>query len=173
MAFFLLEDRYSEIECLAFAQTYQKLAPYLQPDTAVCIKGTISYRENEDPKLLVDSVLPLLDDETYQAVPASDKFLTQSTGNSPSKTEVRAPQQQEEKVSTNSIQKLYLRLPDCRGLAYRKVLNLLEIFEGGFPVVLYDNEKKTYQALRGGVALTDYLLSEFVRLLGKENVIVK
>ena len=169
MAFFLLEDRYSEIECLAFAQVYQKYAPYLQTDTAVCVRGTVSYRENEDPKLLVDAVLPLLDNETYQPTSASgsESLIEQATG----KTAV--PRRQMEQSKPNATQKLYLRLPDSRGIAYRKVLNLLEIFEGSFPVVLYDDENKTYQALRGGVALTDYLLSEFVRLLGEKNVIVK
>jgi DNA polymerase-3 subunit alpha len=69
--------------------------------------------------------------------------------------------------------KLYLRLPDSHGRLYRKALNLVEIFPGNIPVVFYDGESKSYRALRGGVALTDYLMSEFVRLLGEQNVIFK
>jgi hypothetical protein len=69
--------------------------------------------------------------------------------------------------------KLYLRLPDSQGALYRKALNLVELFPGQTPVVFYAGESKTYRAWRGGIALTDYLMGQFIRLMGDDNVIFK
>ncbi len=180
MAFFLLEDRYSEIECLAFPQVYQKNAPCIQTDAAVCVWGTISYRENEDPKLLVDQIIQLTDNQTYGSASSENKeplnAHAPSEGGTPmggrGESDKRSVSSRTDGHGNDRLdKKLYLRLPDRHGYLYRKVLNLLEIFEGTIPVVLYDYQKKTYLVYRGGVALTDYLLSEFVRLLGEQNVI--
>jgi DNA polymerase III alpha subunit len=69
MAFFTMEDRYGEIECLVFPKVYASYGHAIHPDAAVCVRGTISCRENEDPKILVDNLLLLVDNETYVHVP--------------------------------------------------------------------------------------------------------
>ena len=150
------------------------MATVFAPDAAVCVRGTVSCRENEDPKILEDNILLLVDNETY------GEALTQSTPQPAASAEssvLPKPAVAEPPKPRESVQgragKLYLRLPDSHGRTYRKALNLVEIFPGNIPVVFYDGENKTYRALRGGVALTDYLMSEFVRLLGEENVIFK
>ncbi|MBR0442700.1 MAG: DNA polymerase III subunit alpha, partial [Clostridia bacterium] len=167
MAFFTLEDRYAEIECLAFPKIYESYGECVRPDTAVCVWGTVSYRENEDPKLLVDKIQLLVDNDAYVDVPpASEEHHAPRQTPVSQSTPVRA-------VGDLTGKKLYLRLPDHKGLLYRKAMALIEIFEGNVPVVLYDGTSKTYQAYRGGIALSDYLLGEFVRLLGEHNVILK
>ena len=164
MAFFVLEDRYAETECLVFPKTYQNQAHSIVNDTAVCVKGTVSYRENEAPKILVDQIVSLMDNDTY----------TPQAGTTPSVLPGEtAPIARSEQSASNKEKKLYLRLPDRKGQQYQKTVNLLEIFAGSTPVVLYDLESKSYQSYRGGVALSDFLHGEFVRLLGEQNVIVK
>ena len=49
----------------------------------------------------------------------------------------------------------------------------MELFPGQTPVVFYDGETRSYRALRGGIALSDYLMGQFTRLLGEDNVIFK
>ncbi len=176
MAFFNLEDRYGEIECLVFPKVYASYGDAIRPDAAVCVRGTVSCRENEDPKILVDNILTLVDNETYGDAPVQTEPKPQAKMAPIKPTEAR-PMPQEHPKARASVQgvdgKLYLRLPDSQGYLYRKALNLVEIFPGATPVVFYDGTSKTYRALRGGIALTDYLMGEFVRLLGEENVIFK
>jgi DNA polymerase-3 subunit alpha len=175
MAFFTMEDRYGEIECLVFPKGYASYGHAIHPDAAVCVRGTISCRENEDPKILVDNLLLLVDNETYVHVPEQqESSVAKPTATKPveAKPTVKQPPRPRESVQGRSG-KLYLRLPDSECYLYRKALNLVEIFPGSVPVVFYDGQSKTYRAWRGGIALSDYLMSEFVRLLGEENVIFK
>lgn len=166
MAFFVLEDRYAEIECLAFPKVYRSYNDLICVDAALCIWGTISYRENEDPKILVDKVQPLVDNDAYGAAHVDEVPR-------PRTERVAAPSRTTPHAEYHAGQKLYLRLPNDQGLLYRKAMALVEIFEGNVPVVFYDNSTKTYQVYRGGVALSDYLFDEFVKLLGEGNVILK
>ena len=169
MAFFTLEDRYAEIECLAFPKIYQSFGEYVRPDAAVCVWGTVCCRENEDPKLLVDKMQLLVDNEEFDETTAARDEQTAP----PVSAKVATEQEMAPRMGRVEGKKLYLRLPDSKGLLYRKTMALVEIFEGSVPVVFYDGSAKTYQAYRGGVALSDYLLGQFVCLLGKENVILK
>ncbi len=204
MAFFTLQDGngYAEIECLVFPKIYNKYAEFLNDDGAVCVTGTVSYRDNEAPKVLADSILPLIDDENFtdgmasgvaaeptdhrQSPTASRRPITDNvpTERSPAVPKMpEAPETPEtpkmsgksEAPSTTGTKtrRLYLRLPDFDGIAYRKALNLIEIFEGSVPVVFYDEKAKRYCAYHGGVALSEFLMGEFVRLLGAENVILR
>ncbi|NLO86767.1 MAG: DNA polymerase III subunit alpha [Clostridiales bacterium] len=56
MGFFTLEDLTGQIEGLVFPKVYEKYVPLLMVDNLVIIDGKLSFREDEEPKLLVDSV---------------------------------------------------------------------------------------------------------------------
>ena len=172
MAFFTLEDRYAEIECLVFPKVYTSYSDTIRPDTPVCVRGTVTCRENEEPKILVDQLFLLMDNDVY-----SDAQTASALAPMPEQQAKLSAVQPKQQPTRQSVQgkvgKLYLRLPNSRGRAYLKAVNLVEIFPGTTPVVFYDGETKAYRAWRGGIALTDYLMSEFVRLLGEENVIFK
>jgi DNA polymerase-3 subunit alpha len=175
MAFFTLEDRYAEIECLVFPKIYQSYGSLLRPDAAICVRGTVSCRENEEPKILVDQMIALLDNETYTVPPETTQKLAQ--GSEPAAMPKSIPKPKNVSTARESVQgrtgKLYLRLPDSQGVLYRKALNLVELFPGQTPVVFYDGEARSYRALRGGIALSDYLMGQFICLLGEDNVIFK
>ena len=111
----------------------------------------------------------LIDNDAYAEMPKTDKPRRETA---PSTSQAPAPRTVAHVGSTEG-KRLYLRLPDTSGPLYRKALALVEILEGSVPVVFYDSVTKTYQALRGGIALTDYAMSELVRLLGEGNVILK
>lgn len=59
MAFIVIEDLTGQIECLLFPATYERYQHLLKEDTAVLITGKLSIREDEETKLLVDSMEPL------------------------------------------------------------------------------------------------------------------
>ena len=61
MAFFSLEDKYGEIECVAFPAQFRRAAEIIKEDGALCVEGNISLREDEEPKLLVSRVVELIE----------------------------------------------------------------------------------------------------------------
>lgn len=59
MAFITLEDELGSIEALVFPKIYQKSSKFLIEDAIVVIKGRISIREEEEPKLIAENIEPL------------------------------------------------------------------------------------------------------------------
>ena len=59
MGFLVLEDLTGSIEGLVFPKVYEKYASMLSSDSLVVVDGKLSFREEEEPKLLVDAVRPL------------------------------------------------------------------------------------------------------------------
>ena len=75
MCFITLEDLYGTIECLVFPRIYDRLARMIQNDTVVVIRGTLSLREDEEPKLLVEDIRPLDSAESTPLAPERPKRL--------------------------------------------------------------------------------------------------
>jgi hypothetical protein len=73
-----------------------------------------------------------------------------------------------------SPQKLYLRVPDRESEAYKKALNLCEIFcEGSSAVIFYDLSDGKYYASNLRVRATPFVLERLTRVLGEGNVVGK
>ena len=73
MAFLTLEDSYGSIECLVFPKTLQRYSALLQEGNKLLISGTVSQREDEEPKLLLNTAQKL--DEALNTV--EEKKVTQ------------------------------------------------------------------------------------------------
>jgi DNA polymerase-3 subunit alpha len=61
MAFATLEDFTGNVELLVFSDPYSKHQTLIEPDSAVLVTGRTTFRENEEPKVIVTRVLPLAD----------------------------------------------------------------------------------------------------------------
>jgi len=61
MAFFTLEDYTGTIEVIAFSSIYEAARPLIHSDTPILVAGRLDRREEEPPKLIADSVVPLAD----------------------------------------------------------------------------------------------------------------
>ena len=59
MAFVTIEDFTGRVELLVFSACYAKRRGELQRDAAVIAEGRISTREEEEPKVIVENVVPL------------------------------------------------------------------------------------------------------------------
>ena len=60
MGFITLEDLTGQIECLLFPRIFERYSKLLELDMPVLLTGHLSVREEEDTKLLVDMVEPLV-----------------------------------------------------------------------------------------------------------------
>ena len=163
MAFFTLEDQTGETECVVFAKKFEQVAHMIRSDLAVCVSGNLSVREDERPKILLNKIEELVENQFFR----DNVKSSEAAKNDSEKVE-------EPVASTpQAPKKLFLRLPDRRDTLWSKALNLVEIFEGDFPVVFFDAAEKQYDFQIPSVNLSNYLLNEFRSLLGDENVILK
>ena len=82
MAFFKIEDKYGDIECIAFAKSYREFSHEIYFDAAIAVDGTVSIKDEEAPKLIVNSLIPLIDNEIYvKDDPKSIKAETSTQAN--------------------------------------------------------------------------------------------
>jgi DNA polymerase-3 subunit alpha len=59
MAFVTLEDMSGTTEILFFSRTYEATKLYLEPDTALFVRGRLSSRDEDAPKLVASEAFPL------------------------------------------------------------------------------------------------------------------
>ncbi len=158
MAFFSLEDQTGECECVVFAKKFEQTAHLIRSDLAVCVTGNLSVREEEKPKILVNQIEELIENNAFRE----------------SETKIDAPKPNAKLAQAPaSPKRLFLRLPGREDVLWKKALTLVEIFEGSFPVAFYDASLKQYDFEIPSVDLGQYLLSELRELLGGENVILR
>jgi DNA polymerase-3 subunit alpha len=77
MAFIRLEDLYGGIEVVVFPKTFQKFKNLVSEDALALIKGRVSLREEEQPKILCESIEPLvkMDSESLYILIEDEKEL--------------------------------------------------------------------------------------------------
>ncbi len=63
MAFVTVEDLYSSITCLVFPQALQKCGKFIYEDNIVTVFGKLSIRDEEQPTVLINNVIPATEDE--------------------------------------------------------------------------------------------------------------
>jgi len=165
MAFVTLEDRMGTIEAVVFPKVLEKYTELLMQDSAVLIEGTVSRRDaDEDTKVLVNTVLPLMTNDEY--IPAR---VEEKPRYSRPETVAVSPAPAVKKGG-----KLYLKVPSLDSRPSKKAQNLIAIFSGDIPVCVYSEEEKKYYNLTGLSADGgDFLRRELKELLGEENVIMK
>ena len=67
MAFITIEDLFGTIECIIFPHTFTKYSTLLEKDTAILLDGTVNIKEEENTKLLVNSIRPLVKEQQTNA----------------------------------------------------------------------------------------------------------
>lgn len=162
MAFFSLGDRYSEIECIAFPRPFSKFRIYIEEGSAVIVYGHIQSRDDDEVKLIVDTVEPLIKNSEYK----SDKEHNNGSN---------APRSDSTSLgaSTGEPHKLYLRVDSLDSDAFKYAKNLVEIFEGDTEVIFYDASLKKYMPSGLRFDATKYTLAQLCEILGEKNVVLK
>ena len=144
MAFVQLEDMYGLTEVLVFPKVYDRVGHLLSQDAAVLLTGRLSVREEESPKLLLDSVRPLGGGE---AAPAP------------------APRAKE------AVHKLYIKCPDA---LREEALAILRQTPGNIPVILVSAETgRAQRAPQKYWVDESYDYFQLANLLGEKNVVYK
>ena len=145
MAFLTLEDTYGGVEVIVFPKTLMEKPAMFFEGNVVLLRGRISMREDEETKLVCESIEPCPNESDIPEVKTEKKkakglFLRFDTSTSP-------------------------QIECCR--------KLLDIFDGNTPLFYYFNDKKEYSRnpTGQGVDVNDVLLRELRKILGESNVI--
>ena len=135
---------------------------HLIESNVVCIKGSLNFREDEEPKLICDTIdLARTDGECEQS--------GYSTSDTPQKgTNPQTPARKEPP-------KLYLKIDDLNTDLYRRAKRVTDIFDGRTPVVFYlaNRKKQVMTPANMWVSLNDVMIRELKYQLGEKNVVVK
>ncbi|MGN0490498.1 DNA polymerase III subunit alpha [Ruminococcus sp.] len=162
MAFVNIEDRYGSMEAVVFPNVYEKYALNLSDGNAILIRGTLNFKENEEPKLICDSIEKARSNEECK----NNSFALnagQQPRNVPAKPVNAKPSA------------LYLRIDDLNTELYFKAKRVLDIFEGPTPVIFYltNSNRKVKAPSSMWVALNDVMIKELKFQLGDKNVATK
>jgi len=192
MAFVTVEDLTGQMEVIVFPNVLEKYGELIKPELPVWIEGKLSIREDEQPKIIVDTIKPIVKGQGFQY--ASDKNPNGA---------VNAPAHEngnyhglKAEITDNGVNGTYgngdgngnghrkngfapdkfqdyteyikVRIPDNTSREIiSAVCSLLKYFEGISPVYLYYKDKtdKKYH-----VWICNTLLDELKNLLGEDNV---
>ena len=143
MAFINLADNYGTVECLVFPKVLETYSGILQEGAIVCMSGTVSIREDEEPKFLCNSAEPI------------ESALT------------RAAQQKQNKPKI-----LYIQLETRNEQTLRSVTEALAPYQGDMEVRLFfrDTRKQTRVPRRYYFNGVPSAAEDLKEIFGAENV---
>ena len=143
MSYVQLEDDSGAMELIVFPKTQERDGHALRENAVLLARGRISARDDKEPQLVADSLLPL------------DEAVAQAA---------RAAEAAREKT-------LFVKLPSRGDPRLRKIELLLTMFPGSEPLVIWcESERKKIGAR---CLIHPALLRELREMLGDDCVVVK
>ena len=203
MAFVQLEDLYGTMEVIVFPRIFEECHALLDEDRVLAVSGKLSCREDEDPKVLADRIVPLEEAGSLRAEDKGgragrsggwngrrDDFVPPTIpypgdeaagpGAAPAPEAAPAPREPRPlphgaapKAGEDLIK---VRIPvgtDERALA-AAIGRLLAAYPGDTCALIYLPSGKTIRTAAGkGAAPSGHLRTALVNLVGEENVKMK
>lgn len=148
MAFINLEDMFGSIEVIVFPNVFEASISFLHEESIVVVKGRISIKEDEAPKIIAEKIVP----------------LNQSS-------EITKP------TIKKSSNKLFLKVSENMNEKYMlsNIDEILKKYKGNVTVIIYleSCKKKIITEKDNWVTINKDLLSELKSLLGDDSVVFK
>ncbi len=175
MAFLTVEDRSGSMELVIFPKVLSQFGGILYEGSVISVCGTVSVREDEDAKVLVNTVEKVeknppadyINKKTYEK-DVQDEALKQNK-------DVSKPVYSDNITDFSNAESLYLKVDTKDGVLFNKACRVIEIFEGQTPVFFYlEKDKKVLKApVHLWVSLNNVMLKELRNQLGYESVKLK
>ncbi|MBQ9994389.1 MAG: DNA polymerase III subunit alpha [Clostridia bacterium] len=155
MAFVQIEDITQVAEMIVFPRIYTDNMQHLREGTVVRIDGRVSVREDEEPKIICDSVLPVTPDYVPKTQPSADSPRQESSGSQASKR-----------------RGMYIKCPSLESEQWVKASKVLKIFDGVTPVYVYCTDNKSLMCAPKNLWITPnkVMTEELERILGEDNI---
>lgn len=160
MAFVTAEDVFGSIEVIVFPKTYEQQTQLFAEGNIVLIHGRLSVREDEEAKLVCESVEP--------CPPADAKKKVSEQVRQAASTDAR-PQ----KKAASKTPGLFLRFADEDCPEIERAQRILDFFDGNKTVYFFycDTKKYIRQPFSHSADVNEPMLKELRRILGEDNVI--
>ncbi|WLD75847.1 DNA polymerase III subunit alpha [Mogibacterium neglectum] len=166
MARLTIEDYFGVITAIVFPRDYAKAKYVLENDAIVAVKGTLSFKEDSDPEILVNKVTEIERISEFKSQSGNDYDRASISNYSHSK------------IKTEPLrEKQYLKLRVSQELSdllgndeiQQRILGAVSAHSGDIDVLIYLPGQKPLKSANG-VNIDENLLIELEQLLGKENV---
>lgn len=159
MAFVNIEDKYGSVEMIVFPKTLSEYGGIISEGNAVRIFASVSRREDEEVKLICNSIC-------YAPKNVSD---IKKDENSKQKSS------DEEKTSKHIKNKgLYIRVPNRDCYEYIRAKQIIDIFDGATPLYIYLTDTKTLQLAPANMRVdpNNVMIRELKKRIGNANVVL-
>ena len=150
MAYVTVEDATGSMEMLVFERTLNESGSYIRENEIIIADGRISVRDEKEPQLMCDTVLPIT-----AALSAAVKS---------------EPEKKEEAKKPDGTSKLYIRLPSESDARFAKIKKIMIMFPGEEKLIIYFEDSK--KRLGTSCVIHPALIAELKELLGDENVVL-
>lgn len=182
MAFLQMEDLFGEYEVIVFPKTFSTYTQLLQQNHVLLIRGKVSIREDEPPKLIAESIEEFVQssekscaEEEAPAVNPSYTSNLSRTLQENQKTEDDHRSEYSEKPSSPQArgQRLGIRFFGKKNDdAYKRMLAFLAYFHGQMPVVVFFADTKEILSLPNEYWIDPEsdILHEFSMICGADNL---
>ncbi len=146
MAFVTLEDTYGSVEVIVFPKTLAENPTIFFEGNIVLLRGRVSMREDEDTKVVCESVELCPSEESLPEIKQTQK---------------------------KKVKGLFLRFDNAQSPQIECCRRLLAIFDGNVPLFYYFSDSKEYKKNPIGYSIdvNAVLLRELRKILGDDNVI--
>lgn len=150
MAFAVLEDTFGSIECIIFPKILGMYSSILQEDAIICVKGRVSLREDEEPKLIAETIEPI-------------------------ETAMLINNERREVKSKTQPQRLYIKLNSKTTEALKLVEESLAPYQGETEVRLFFEDTKQMSAVPRRLWFNNTIsaIEDLKNIFGADNVKVK
>lgn len=167
MARLQLEDYDGIISAIAFPKVYEKYRHNIRNDAIVAVKARLSYKEESEPELLLDTVVEI--DRIAELVNSRERIEKNRAEKAVAADTGRATAR-EDYVKLRVSAEVQSAHKDATGILYH-INDMISLYPGDRPVLVYLPNGQMLRADREHrVELTEELRNKLERLLGKENV---
>ena len=166
MARLTIEDYYGVITAIVFPRDYTKAKYTLENDAIVAIKGTLSFKEDSDPEILVNKVTEIERISEFKGQNGND--YQQDSMRGYSRINAKSEMQRDKKyLKLRVTQELLEQLGNEE--IQQRILGTASAHRGYTEMLIYLPGQKPLKSANG-VSIDENLMIELEQLLGKENV---
>lgn len=170
MAFVTVEDRYGECEVIFFKNQYSKFGSILAEQVGAYFEGTVSLREDQPAKLLVNTMELLVPNSRFSK---TDLTKTEQSRSVSYTDGIKGVDEKNKKDGGFHPSKVYIKLPNEKSRAWERIIALADIFKGSVSLIMYTENDKKYKDTAKGINLTPFVLQKAKEIAGDDNVVVK
>jgi DNA polymerase-3 subunit alpha len=165
MAFLQVEDLYSSFEVIVFPNVFEKCIACIEEDKIVIVYGKISFKEEEEPKILAENIC-VLNEENVKSVGNMGRRSSKSSYGYKRKTDVVKEKPPKEDS------KLYIKIKHYDRVILQSIKKILSNYQGGTSVHIYvEDQGKSFEASKDlSVSPNEGLLKTLKVALGDECV---